>query len=443
MSINERFLAASPETGAERIPGAVAVIVKRIVAAIVTTTFTTIVFATASLMPISAEAQDLAVRAGTLHTGAGEAISDGVVVIEGGLVREVGPASRVNIPEGVEVIEVAVATPGLIDVRSTVGLSGAMNQPNDQDQLERSAAIQPELRAIDAYNPRELLVGWLREHGVTTVHTGHGPGEIVSGQTLIAKTAGDTVEEAVFEPAHALSATLGAGATGHGRKSPGNRSKAVAMLREQFIKAREFLDKESRSKGQSSSPSRDLALEALGAVLTRKMPLVVEVHRHNDIMTALRLADEFEFDLVLAGASDAHLLIEEIKAAGVPVILHPTMARAWGGSDMSNFSFTTASKLIEAGIPVALQSGHEGYVPKNRVVLFEAAMLLGYGVGPAQALEMITLAPARILGIDDRVGSLEPGKHGDLALFDGDPFEYTSHVVGAVIQGRRVSDTIR
>src|SRR6056297_750 len=395
----------------------------------------------ALLIAASASARDLAVRAATLHTGTGEVITDGLVLIEDGLIKRVGRFEDVDIPEGMELIEVPVATPGLVDARSTVGLSGAMNQPHDQDQLEGSAAIQPELRAIDAYNPRERLVEWLRQHGVTTVHTGHGPGEIISGKTLIAKTIGDTVGEAVIEPAFAISATLGEGATRHGRKSPGNRSKAVAMLREQLIKAREYGEKTSSEEGTGAS--RDLALEALASVLAREMPLVVEVHRHNDIMTALRLADEFEFDLVLAGVADAQLVMDEIKAAGVPVILHPTMARAWGGSAMANFSFTTAAKLIEAGIPVALQSGHEGYVPKNRVVLFEAAVLLGYGVEPAQALEMITLAPARILGIDDRVGSLEPGKHGDLALFDGDPFEYTSHVVGTVIQGRRVSETIR
>jgi len=247
--------------------------------------------------------------------------------------------------------------------------------------------------------------------------------------------------EAVIEPAFAISATLGEGATRHGRKSPGNRSKAVAMLREQLIKAREYGEKTSSEEGTGAS--RDLALEALASVLAREMPLVVEVHRHNDIMTALRLADEFEFDLVLAGVADAQLVMDEIKAAGVPVILHPTMVRAWGGSDMANFSFTTAAKLTDAGIPVALQSGYEGYVPKTRVVLFEAGVLLGYGVSRTQALQMITLVPARILGIDDRVGSLEPGKHGDLALFDGDPFEYTSHVLGTVIEGRRVSDKVR
>jgi len=390
--------------------------------------------------------QDLAVRAGTLHTGTGEVLSDGVVLVEDGVISAVGVHDDVDVPDGVELLEVPVATPGLVDARSTVGLSGAMNQPHDQDQLERSAAIQPELRAIDAYNPRERLVEWLREHGVTTVHTGHGPGEIVSGQTLIAKTVGDTVDDAVIEPAFALSATLGEGATGHSRKSPGNRSKAVAMIREQLIKAREYLDKgdqNDEADEEDGRASRDLAMEALAAALQREMPLVVEVHRHNDIMTALRLAEEFGFDLILAGAADAHLLIDEIKAAEVPVILHPTMIRAWGGSEMANFSFTTAARLIEAGIPVAMQSGYEGYVPKTRVVLFEAAVLLGYGVEPAQALEMITLAPARILGMADKVGSLEVGKHGDLALFDGDPFEYTSHVIGTVIEGRQVSDTVR
>ncbi len=386
-------------------------------------------------------AQDLAVRAGTLHTAAGAPIPDGVVVIEDGRIARVGSFADTAVPRGMEVIEVAVATPGLIDARSTVGLSGAMNQPHDQDQLERSAAIQPDLRAIDAFNVRETLIEWLRQHGITTVHTGHGPGEIISGQTLIARTAGDTVEEAVMVPGFALAATIGDAATAHPRTSPGNRSKVVSMLREQLIKAREYGDK--RASDDTGSVARDLALDALVDVLEGRKPMVIEAHRHSDIMTALRLAEEFGFRLILAGAADAHLLIEEIAEAGVPVILHPTMIRTWGSSERSNFSFTTAARLLEAGIPVALQSGFEGYVPKTRVVLFEAAMLLGYGVSPAHALSLITSAPAKILGIDAEVGSLEVGKRGDVALFDGDPFEYTSHVVGTIIEGRRVSDVIR
>ncbi|HRP34481.1 MAG TPA: amidohydrolase family protein [Gammaproteobacteria bacterium] len=390
----------------------------------------------------SASAQDIAVRAGVLHTGAGESFAPGVVVIRGGKIIAVGAADAVAIPAGMEVLEAPVATPGLIDARSVVGLAGAMNQAHDQDQLERSAAIQPELRAVDAYNPRELLVDWLREHGVTTLHTGHGPGEVISGQTLIAKTAGGTVDEAVIRPVFALAATLGEqAAIGHARSSPGNRSKAVAMLREQLVKAGEYRVKRS-GKDESKRPPRDLALEALAQVLDGELPLVIEVHRHSDIMTALRLAKEFEFRLILSGASDAHLLIDEIRTAGVPVLLHPTMMRA-RGPEVENFSFTTAARLLEAGIPVALQGGYEGYVPKGRVVLFEAAMTLPYGLDFDQALSLVTSAPARILGIDDRVGTLEVGKDGDVALFGGDPFEYTTQVIGTVIDGRRVSSTLR
>lgn len=395
------------------------------------------------LASATASAQDIAVRAGVLHTGAGQSFSPGIVVIRGGKITAVGAADTVTIPAGMPVVEAAVATPGLVDARSVVGLAGALNQPHDQDQLERSAAIQPELRAIDAYNPREQLVDWLREHGVTTIHTGHGPGEVISGQTLIAKTTGGTVDEAVIRPVFALSATLGEqAAVGHTRTSPGNRSKAVAMLREHLVKAHDYRDKTRNTKDEAKKPARDLGLEALVQVLDGELPLVIEVHRHSDIMTALRLAKEFDFRLILSGASDAHLLIDEIRAAEVPVLLHPTMMRA-RGTEVENFSFTTAAQLVEAGIPVALQGGYESYVPKTRVVLFEAAMTLPYGLEFEQALSLVTIAPARILGIADRVGSLETGKDGDVALFDGDPFEYTTRVTGTVIEGRRVSDRLR
>ncbi|MGM0631557.1 MAG: amidohydrolase family protein [Pseudomonadota bacterium] len=386
-------------------------------------------------------AGDLVIRADQLMTGTGETLVDGVVVIEDGRISAVGPAGSVRIPDGIPVRHAAVATPGLVDGRSVVGLAGALNQTNDQDQLERSAAIQPELRAIDAYNPRETLVEWLRQHGVTTVHTGHGPGEVISGQTLIAKTRGETVDNAVFVPFAAVAATLGDGALvdGEPRNSPGTRAKAVAMLRAKLIEAQEYLAKQDAEE----PPARNLALESLAAVLRGEVPLMVEANRHQDIITALRLAEEFGFRLLLSGAADATLVLDEIVAADVPVIIHPFMVRGSVHGERQNVSFTTPVELLEAGVPTSLQSGYEGYVPKTRVVLFEAALGLGYGLSPEQALELVTMGPARILGIDERVGSLEVGKDGDVALFDGDPFEYTSHVVGVVIEGEVVSETVR
>ena len=161
----------------------------------------------------------------------------------------------------------------------------------------------------------------------------------------------------------------------------------------------------------------------------------------HDIASALRLAKEFDIKIWLDGAVEAYMLVDEIKAAGVPVIVHPTMTRAFG--EHENLSFETASKLVKAGIPVAIQSGYEAYVPKTRVVLWEAAVAAANGLSFDQALRTITIDAAKILGIADRVGSLEVGKDGDVALYDGDPFEYTSHCVGTVIDGRVVSETVR
>lgn len=395
---------------------------------------------------LAAQSQDIAVRGETVYPVTGTPLENGVVIVRDGKIAAVGAADRVRIPNGMQVVDAAVVTPGLIDARSVVGLAGYLNQPDDQDQIERSEAIQPELRAIDAYNAREELVSWLRSFGITTVHTGHAPGEVISGQTMIVKTTGDTVADSIVVPRAMVAATLGEGAVvanGNGRKSPGNRSKAVAMLRAELLKARAYADKR-RGSGEDEEedpPARDLRLDALASVLDGETPLLITAHRHNDIMTALRVADEFGFRLVLDGAAEAHQLLGELKEAGVPVLIHAPMARAYG--ERENMSFTTPAKLAEEQIPFAFQSGFESYVPKTRVVLFEAAIAVQHGLSFERALAGLTIEAAKILGIDDRVGSLEVGKDGDLALYDGDPFEYTSHAVGTIIDGVQVSELRR
>jgi imidazolonepropionase-like amidohydrolase len=384
----------------------------------------------------AAKSAPIAVRGETVYTLAGPPLANGVVLVRDGRIEKVG--AGLAVPPGYREIKARVVTPGLVDAHTVVGLAGYLNQPHDQDQLEPSAPIQPELRAIDAYNPEEKLVAWLRGFGVTTIHTGHGPGALVSGQTLIAKTRGRDVDAAVIVPTAMVAATLGKAAqTSEEGKSPGTRAKAIALLRAELIKAQEYAKKkESAEKGKQ--PDRSLRLETLAAVLRREIPLLVTVHRANDIMTALRVADEFKLRLVLDGASESYLVKDQIKKAGVPVILHPTMARDFGEAE--NMSKETAAILLRAGIPVALQSGYESYVPKTRVVLFEAAEAAAFGLTFEEALRTITLDAARILGIDRRVGSLEAGKDGDLALYDGDPFAWTSHCVGTVIEGELASE---
>ena len=378
----------------------------------------------------------VAVRGEIVYTMAGPALKDGVVLVKDGKIEKVG--AGLAVPAGYRELRARVVTPGLIDAHSVVGLAGYLNQTQDQDQLEPSAPIQPELRAIDAYNPEERLVGWLRGFGVTTIHTGHGPGALVSGQTMIAKTRGKDVDAAVIVPVAMVAATLGPGArTREEGKSPGTRAKAIALLRAELIKAQEYATKkETAEKGKE--PERSLHLEALGAVLRGEVPLLVTVNRANDIVTALRVAREFKLRLVLDGAAEAYLVKDQIKQAGVPVIVHPTMAR--DSDETENMSKETAAILHRAGIRIALQSGFESYVPKTRVVLFEAAEAAAYGLTFEEALAAITIDAARILGIEKRVGSLEPGKDGDLALYDGDPFSWTTHCVGTIIQGDVVSE---
>ncbi len=384
---------------------------------------------------------ELAVKAKTIYTMAGEVISDGVILIEEGKFRELGSSEEINIPEGWKIVSAEIVTPGLIDAHTTVGLSGLLNQKHDQEQVERSAPIQPELRAIDAYNARDELVDWVRSLGITTVHTGHGPGSLISGQTMILKTAQKNISDGVMVPFSMVAGALGQGGLNRdGKKSPGTRSKSIAMLRTELIKAGEYLNKlETAEDGKE--PNRDLRLEALGEVLQGHNPLLITAHRHQDIEAALRLADEFGFQLVLDGASEAHLVLEDIKEAGISVIVHPTMMRA--GGDGENMTLEMAAILDREGIPFAMQSGFEAYVPKTRVVLFEAAMATAYGLPFESALESITIGAAEILGIDDLVGSIEVGKDADLALFDGDPFEYVTHCTAVIIDGLVVSEDPR
>jgi len=375
----------------------------------------------------------IAVKGETVWTMAGEPISNCVVLVNNGKIEAIGPQSSVQIPAGYKVISAKVVTPGLIDAHTVIGLNGYLNQPHDQMALEGSGPLQPELRAIDAYNSDEKLIEWVRQFGVTTIHTGHQPSALVSGQTMIAKTTGKDVDEATLVPTAMIAVTLGEDSLAAQGKSPGTRAKEMSMLRAELIKAQE--------NSKKTDAPKDLRSDIMVRVIKREIPLLITANKAQDIMTALRLAKEFNLKIVLDGAAEAQLLLNEIKASGFPVIVHPTMARA-NGDEMS-LSMEDAAKLKAAGIPVALQSGYEGYVPKTRVVLFEAAMAAANGLSQRDALALVTIDAAKILGLDARIGSLEKGKDADLAMYDGDPFEWTSHCTGTIINGQVVSDVVR
>jgi imidazolonepropionase-like amidohydrolase len=393
--------------------------------------FVALSFASVILWSASDAQAQIAVKAETVWTMNGAPISNGVVLIKDGKIEAVGTASQIRIPNGYKVVSAKVATPGLIDARTVVGLNGYLNQPHDQMALDGSAPIQPELRAIDSYDGREKLVEYLREFGITTIHTGHQPSALVSGQMMVVKTLSGNLDDVVVNPFSALSVTLGQSSVATGGRAPGTRAKQISMIRGELSKA----------KASKADGPRDLRSEVWKRVLAGEIPLLVNAETAIDMMNALRLADEFDIRIILEGGAESYQLLERIKSSGFPVIVHPPMARATG--DRENLSLETPAKLKAAGIPVAFQSGYEGYVPKTRVVLFEAAIAIANGMSREEAMASLTIDAAKILGLDSRIGSLAVGKDADIALYNGDPFEFTTHCIGTIINGKMASDTKR
>lgn len=385
-------------------------------------------------------AADVAIRGQTVYPVSGPAIQDGVVVVHDGRITAVGPAASVKIPEGATVLTGAVVTPGWIDGLSVAGLTGPLNRPFDQDHREAGAAVASGLRAMDAYASWDELVAWLRIHGVTTIHTGPSPGAPVGGRTMITTTAAEPVGTTVVVPEAMVVFTLGE----EPKEWPGGQTRmgSAAVVRQALAAAREY--RERRKLPLADRAPVDLGSEALVGVLERRTRAVFVAHRADDLLTALRIGEEFGLDVVLAGATEAYLVRDEILAAAAPVLVGPVMARQWPNpGEVHDGTFENAALLADVGVPIGLMSGYEDYVPKVRVVPWEAAIAATNGLGAERALLAGTLGTARILGIADRKGSLEPGKDGDLVVFDGDPFEYTSHVCAVVVGGDIVSQECR
>lgn len=378
---------------------------------------------------LTAQENPVVFKGATIYPITGNPIEHGVLVIENGLISAVGTESDISVPADAVIYDVSgkVLMPGLVDTHSHVGgVSGG----------DRSSSIHPEVRVLDSINPLSDTFMRARVGGITTINIMPGSGHLMSGQTVYVKNKpSNNIEEMLFcnDP---LKDICGGMKMANGTNSireapfPGTRGKSAAIIRQLFVKAQEYKKKIDNAMGDPAKlPERDLQMEALVEVLKGKRIVQHHTHRADDILTVLRLADEFGFKVVLHHVSEGQYVAEEIAKAGVPVILHPTMVRT------KNVSYTTAATLKEAGIPFAIQGGYESYVPKTRVVLFEAAVAAANGLSIESALSSITIDAAKIIGADERIGSIEEGKDADLVLYDGDPFEYTTHVCEVIING--------
>jgi imidazolonepropionase-like amidohydrolase len=371
----------------------------------------------------------LAIEADHIHTAGGDGVIKGTIVLEDGKIVYVGNRAELkNVPT----LKAKHVTPGLIDPFCVAGLTGAWNIPADQDQDEASDPNQADLRVLDGFNPREPLLEFLQANGVTVVHTTPGRQNVIAGRSGVFRADGATAESAAVKPVAALLVNLGeVPKAAYKGKGPDTRMGTAALVRKAFAEADAYRAKPPAAKNPKH--------EALVPALEGKQPVYFAAHRKDDIQTALRLAAEFKLKPVIALGTEAYRMADELKAAGVTVVVHPTMQRAGGSMETLHSFVGNAAALDAARVPVVIGTGFEGYVPKVRVLRHEAAMAAGAGgLGRERALRAVTADAAKLLGIDAEYGTVEKGKAADLVLYDGDPFEHATHVTHTVMGGRVV-----
>ena len=398
--------------------------------------------APANTKAATADSTEFIVLANRLHTVANGTITDGAVHVKEGKIIFAGARADLVLPAGVAVLTAANVTPGLIDAATIVPLSGEYNIPADQDADENSDPNQADARVLDAFNPSEPLLRYLLEQGITVVHSVPGRANVIGGLSGVFRTHGSNVESMTVRFPHALVISLGeAPKETYKERLPQTRMGTAALIRQAFADAANLKKKIDTAKitgKDKDPPERSLKKESLLLALDKKVQTLFAAQQADDILTGLRLAEEFQLDAAIALAAEGYLVREQLAEAKVPVLLHPTMQRAGGSLETYHSHLGNAAALSDAKIPLAITSGAEGYVPKTRVARFEAAIAAVHGLGFEKALASVSLGAAEVLRIDDRYGSLEPGKVADLVLYDGDPFEYATHVTHVIVDGRLV-----
>lgn len=373
---------------------------------------------------------------GKVLTMTGVNYDAGDVLVADGKIRAVG--AGLCAPEGAQVIDCTGRTvmPGMIDAHCHIGLSEDGTMYEGEDSNEAVNPVTPHVRAIDGINPADVAIREARLGGVTTVCVGPGNSNVFGGVMSVFKTRGSRIDDMLMKETFAVKAALGEGPKetyAPKKVMPMTRMGIAGLMREHLVRARTYLDR----KASGRLDKIDLRYEALGRVLEREIPLVVHANRMDDIYTALRIKREFAIDLVLTQASDAYLMADAIREAGVPVVLASVLTGRLS-VEMARMSHRAPVVLEQAGVtycistdapPVPIQ-----FLPTS------AASAVREGLDPEAALRAVTITPARVLGIDERVGSLEPGKDADIVVYGGSPFNLMSRIELVMMDGEIVTD---
>ncbi len=387
------------------------------------------------------KADNFAIKGGTVFTMAGEIIKDGVILVREGKIENIG--KNISIPDGYPVIEASgsVIMPGLVSARSYNGISSNWRRQSSIDEISKS--IVPEMEVKHAIEPQAPVFWFSRELGITTAMVTPGNSNVIGGQGVVLKTNGTVADKMIIKDNAVMMFGLGRSAK-RKDKMPTTRMGIAALLRETLTKAQEYKDKvdqyEKDKKGKK--PKRDLSMEALIPVLKGEMPVMIHCERKDDILTALRIADEYKLKVILDGATDAYKIVSEIKKRNIPVVLED-LFRGIGNIEDKGFKPENPSILAKAGIIVAFRPGEGSwYTPAagwGGGDLFEIATLaFKNGMTEEDALKAITINAAKVIGLEEKIGSLEKGKDADILILRGHPFKTRSIPQAVFINGKLV-----
>ncbi len=366
----------------------------------------------------------------------GPAIERGTLLVQGGRIVAVGPVADVKVPDNAVTIDAAGRTivPGLVCSHSHIGaVAGA----------DASGPIQPEVRALDAVNPLDPGIQKAQAGGITAANIMPGSGHLLSGQTIYVKLRDvKTIDELVIKNADGSVAggIKMANGTNPQKEPPfaGTRGKAAALVRAQLVRAREYQKKVADAAGDASKlPERSLGLEALAEVLAGKRVVHFHTHRQDDILTVLRLQQEFGFRVVLHHVSEGWMVAEQIAAAKVPCSVI-VIDSPGGKLEAAHLSLTTGAVLDKAGVLVGFHT--DDGITDSRLFLRSAALAVRAGMDRGKALAALTIANARMLDLQDRIGTLTPGKDADFVVLSGDPFSVYTRVLQTWVEGKKVFD---
>lgn len=385
----------------------------------------------------------MVIRGGKVYTVTRGVIEEGVIVVgDDGKIKAVGKAGEVEIPKGADILDAKGMhiMPGMIDPHTHIGVHELAIGWEGRDTNETTEPVTPHLRAIDGIKSDDEGFYEALSHGVTTVGVLPGSANPIGGLGVAMKTYGKHKLDMVVKEPIGLKIAFGENPKRtHGlenKRSPATRMAIAGLIREWLTKAQNYMRKKDLFKDQPEKlPDKDLRLEALELLLRRKIPARAHAHLADDILTAISIAEEFGFDIVLDHSTESHRIPEVLASRNIPAVVGPLLTAKYK-VELRNRTTETPGILAKHGVKVAITTDHP--VVPIKLLPIQVAIAIRDGLSFEDALKAVTINAADILGLADRLGSIEPGKDGDIIVLNAPPFQVEARVVYTIINGKIV-----